>query len=88
MRLDYNKPLNLALESEHAVHASRVIRCAGTESCKRTIVEYGQHLPETRHAGGIPESTMKLAADAGAVIVDALCDRHGGQEYRPHALVA
>ena len=87
MRLDYDKALNLALHPEHAEQASRIIRCVGTAGCDRTVVEYGPHVSETRHANGISELALKTAQAAGAVVVDGLCDHHGGVPYSRYAPV-
>lgn len=82
MNLHYNKPRNLEHDPNlHAPHVSRILRCIG-DRCNRTIVEYGRHIPETRHSRGLPEHVLELALQANAILVDAACIHHGGELYK------
>jgi hypothetical protein len=97
--LKYSKGRNLVHNPmDNAPHTTRIIRCIGNfaantqpddrvgkGSCNRVIVEYGPHIAETYHRQGIPEEAMKLALESGAVVVDALCDHHGGGPYNRYA---
>ena len=97
--LQYSKGRNLVHNpTDNAPHTTRIIRClgnfaastqpedrAGKGSCNRVVVEYGPHIAETHHRQGIPEEALKLALESGAVLVDALCDHHGGSTYNRHA---
>jgi len=49
------------------------------------VVEYGPYADATFHRNGIPEDAMKTAIETGAVVVDALCDHHGGNPYERYA---
>lgn len=98
-RLKYSKGRNLVYNPDtDAPAATRIIRCLGNlaadtppaertgrGSCSRVVVEYGQYVAETRHRNGISEEAMKLALDAGAAVVDAVCDHHGGHDYERYA---
>lgn len=87
MKRNYNKARNLVHEPLDAQAVTRIIHCAGA-GCTRTIVEYGLHVAETRHADGVPEDLLKIAVEeAGAVVVRALCDHHGGEPYHRYGPV-
>jgi hypothetical protein len=79
---NYNKPYNIAHDPADADHVSRVIQCAAS-NCLRTVVEYGLHVPATKHAGGLQAPVLEKlqALEPPIPIIELPCNQHGGQIY-------
>lgn len=76
---------NVAFNPMDALAISRIIQCAA-EACTRTIVEYNDGSPATKHSGGVPAESVRVARERHQAVVQRACDHHGGYDYESLAI--